>query len=64
MGKDSIIAFRISATSVAEGLGVSSLASATFGSGTLGDYRFWLRSRFCLLCNLLILLNKSGSLSV
>jgi hypothetical protein len=36
MGKDSVITFRIFATSAAEGVGVSSLASATFGSGTSG----------------------------
>jgi hypothetical protein len=34
MGKDSVIIFRISATSAAEVVGVSSLASATSGSGT------------------------------
>jgi hypothetical protein len=36
MGKDSVITFRISATSAAEGVGVSSLALATFGSDTSG----------------------------
>jgi hypothetical protein len=36
MGKDSVITFRISATSAAEGVGVSSLASSTFDSGTSG----------------------------
>jgi hypothetical protein len=41
MGKDSVITFRISAISAVEGVGVSSVASATFGSGTSGFLFFY-----------------------
>jgi hypothetical protein len=40
MGKDSVITFKISAISAAEGVGVSSVTSATFGSGT-SDFLFF-----------------------
>jgi hypothetical protein len=39
MGKDSVITFKISTIS-AEGVGVSSVTSATFGSGT-SDFLFF-----------------------